>query len=354
VPTKEQLLALLVAGVVDLIPGHRGWPAEVTAASLIVAASLRLAVASSLKKTSSMERYEDKDIALGRVGLTFKPSEDTAKKILLKLVGDDFVARAKLGANVPITSLDTLDPDVDPLVYLQLCNHEPRNFSHVLERVDWRRYKADSTWPQTAINCAAKLPIPNAAAAQQVANLAHAFNGSALGAEDIARILTEVESCEVTGQVPRAVLDFIPFTARDMRNALSLLDDHNRGLALLQTVEGARLSKDQIAVALKLRKLGVDVSSVGHILATSDLHVRVVDRWLSVLELDGKDRATKEAMVVELFRRKSPTGYEAGASGTEFYETRMARFATQGGRALFRTELLGLMLERVGAFGRAA
>jgi hypothetical protein len=354
VPAKEQLLALLAAGVVDLMPGHRGWPAEVTAASLIVAASLRLAVAASLKKTSSMDRYEAKDIVLGRVGLTFKPSEDTAKKVLLKLVGNDFVARAKLGADLPVTTLDALEPDIDPLVYLQLCNHVPANLTHVLERVDWSRYKPESTWPQTAINCAAKLPIPDVTAVLQVADLANSFNGSALAVNDIARILMEVETCEVTGQVSRAVLDFIPFTARDMRNALPLLDDPNRGLALLHTAEGAPLSKDQVVVALKLRKLGVDVSSVGPILATSDLHVRVVDRWMKVLELDGKERAAKEALVVELFRHKNPTGYAPGKSGTDFYEARMAMFATQGGRALFRTELLGLMLERVGAFGRVA
>jgi uncharacterized protein YegL len=354
VPTKEQLLTLLATGVADLLPDHRGWPVEVTAASLIVVASLRLAVAASLKKTSSMDRYDAKDIVLGRVGLTFAPSEDTAKKVLLKQVGDDFIALAKLGADLPVTTLKALDPDVDPLVYLQLCNHAPDHLVHVLERVDWRRYQPESTWSQTAINCAAKLPIPEAGAAEQLAKLAHTFNGSALTAKDIARILVEVESCEVTGHVVREppVLDFIPFTARDMRNALSLLDDSNKGLALLQTSEGARLSKDQVTVALKLRKLGVDVSSVGPLLTTSPLHVRVIDRWMKALELDGKALPTREALVVELFRHKNPTGYSPGIPGKDFYDARMRMFATIGGRALFRTELLGLMLERVGAFGQ--
>lgn len=350
IPTKQQLLTLLVSGVEERLPDHRSWPTDVTAASLIVTAALRLSVAASLKLTSSMDRYESL-ITLGRTGLTFAPSEEVAKVVLLKEVGDDLVARARLGADWDLNDLQQLDPDVDPLVYLQLCNHDPIKFVHVLDRVDWARYSPQRTWPQTALKCAATLPIKDVLAAFEVAKLAHTFNGSGLQAAEIARILTQVESCTATGDLVRdpSILSFIPFDARNMRNALSLLEDPTKGLELLQTAEGVSLSKDQYAVALQLRKLGVDVSNVGPLLQTSALHERVATRWLSTLQ-----NPADPDVLLHFFRAKNGTGYRHGMSAAEYYAKRIELFAEKGGRALFRTELFGVMLERAGVFaGRA-
>ena len=349
IPTKQQLLALLMSGVEERLPDHRGWPPDVTAAALIVTAALRLSVAASLKLTSSTERYESSVITLARTGLTFAPSEEVAKTVLLAEVGDDLVARARLGADWDLKDLPRLDPDIDPLVYLQLCNHDPVKLKHVLDRVDWARYSPQSTWPQTALKCAATLPIGDALAAFEVAKLAHTFNGSALQAAEIARILTQVESCAVTGHTVRdpPILSFIPFDARNMRNALTLLEDPAKGLELLQRDEGGSLSKDQYAVALGLRKLGVDVSNVGPLLQTSALHERVASRWLSTL----RDPSDPDALL-RFFRAKHPTGYRLGMSPADYYSRRIELFAAQGGRALFRTELFGIMLDRAGVFGR--
>jgi hypothetical protein len=337
-PTREQFLATLHTMASVLLSGLEGSSPERLVDLFICEAGLRLAVAHSIGATKTSGTLHSCDaIAVGPgflTFLTFKPSESTAKNMLVNLV------LQQLGG--PLDRLPKLEHH--PLVYFRLTQGQVPIIERIVDLVDWQKYQPTAAWPTHALDYAAKLPMKNKDSALAMANLRRTFDASLLEAEDVAHVLLNADTCIPTGIRPGLnVLRHIPFDAKSMRNALFLLDDPATGLQLLQTAEGCALSKDQVRVALSLKDLGVDVSQFKNQLTDSPLNQRILNCWMHQTRVGLNPQA-----IVSWFTRRHSSFHHDGMTPKEFYDARMRAFQHGPPKAIQRTEVLGMWLRAAG------
>ena len=339
-PTREQFLALLHAMAQELLSELEGSSPEQLVDLFICEAGLRLAVADSIGATKTSGTLHSCDSITVGPGfltfLTFKPSESTAKNMLVNLV------LSKLANDQPLDQLQKLEQH--PLVYLRLAQGQVPVIERIVDLVDWDAYRPTAAWPTHALDYAAKLPVKNKESALAVANLRRTFNASLLEAEDVAYVLVNADSCIATGIRPGLnVLAHIPFDAKSMRHALALLDNPATGLQLLQTAEGCALSKDQVDVALKLKDLGVDVSQFKNQLTDSPQNTRMLNCWMHQTNVGLNPQA-----IVNWFTKRHNSFHHQGMTPKAYYDARVRAFQNGPPKAIRRTEVLGMWLRAAG------
>jgi hypothetical protein len=341
VPTRERFLSVLHTMASDLLSGLEGSSPEQLVDLFICEAGVRLALADSIGATKTSGTLHSCDSITVGPGfltfLTFKPSESTAKNVLVNVVLSRLEPLAK-----SLDGLQTLERH--PLVYLRLAQGQVHIIERIVKLVDWDKYRPTSAWPAHALDYASKLPIKNKESALAIANLRGTFDASLLEAEDVAHVLLNAERCVATGMRPGLdVLKHVPFDAKSMRNALFLLDDPKNGLQLLQTAEGCALSKDQIRVALSLKDFGVDVSHFKNQLSDSPQNQRILNSWIRQTNVPSNPDA-----IVNWFTKRHNSFHDQGMTPKEYYETRLKIFQNGPTKALRRTEVLGMWLREAG------
>lgn len=152
-----------------------------------------------------------------------------------------------------------------------------------------------------------------------------------------------------------------------MRNALSLLDQLQDALELLEVPEGGALSPDQIALGRKLQS--IDAKIVEHLeeaLKDDSLNARIMNHWLSRFHKSDKPTPTTFEIIEFFFRKhtkknekldandkltseqkeKHKRAFNPQQTAVEYYKQRKAMY--KHGRAKRRTEVLGMLLRLAG------
>jgi hypothetical protein len=338
-PTRDQFVRVLYEIVKHFSPQFSQLPSNKQADSFVCEAGLRLSVAHSIGATRTsgiLHSCEDITVTIGP--LVFTPSEQTAKDLLVKLVNEQLFEAGM----APFVNLVRLEEH--PLVYLRVACGQADHIETVVKLVDWDRYRPTSAWPSHALDVVSKLPLRNRESALAIANLRQTFDASVLGPEDIAFVLMNATECVPTRVADgRSVLNYIPFDAISMRNALTLLEDPRTGLDLLKTAEGCVLSADQIRIALILRGLGVDVSHFRSQMGESPETQRVVTSWTRQTGI-----GLQPEKMVSWFTKRHNSFYEVNMTPKKYYETRLEKFKNGPPKALRRTEALGAWLRAAG------
>ena len=338
-PTRDQFLLVLHEIIGHFFPPFSDVPHSKQVDIFVCEAGLRLSVAHSIGATRTAGLLHNcEDIIVTHGPLVFTPSESTAKDLLFKLVNEKLFEAGM----VPFVNLVRLEEH--PLVYLRAAYGQEKHIETVVKLVDWDKYQPTSAWPSHALDVVSKLPLRNRQCALAIANLRQTFDASVLGPDDIAFVLINAAEC-IPSRVAhgQSVLNYIPFDASSMRNALTLLDDPRTGLDLLKTAEGCVLSADQIRVALLLRGLGVDVSHLKNQLGESPETQRVVKCWMSQTHF-----GLQPDQITSWFTKRHNSFHDVKMSPKQYYETRMQIFKNGPPKALRRTEALGAWLRAAG------
>jgi hypothetical protein len=316
---------------------------------MICQASLRLSVAvdSLGAAASATQLYACKSIEITPTHITFKPSEKTAKSELLKHVGQHL--------NIPDVREDSSKPWVgafaggpllaDPVVYFRLLGNDDKICIDKVVRCV--KTVPTAAWSRLALECASQVESSDVEWSRATAALEGSFNAKRLTNMEIADVLTTVRDCRAElVQDAQGVLSHIKFNAQDMRNALYLLDTPEEGLKLLQGEGG--LDPDQVVVGKKLAKLGVDVSQFKELQGDADVNRRIMEHWIKC-GVNTPEKALDffvKPMATRGFPRH-PTCYVKGMTPWQFYKAREKAFGQGEERAIRRTQVLGMLLEKL-------
>jgi hypothetical protein len=365
VPDLQTVLEILRFSIDTLMPqGLDGMSGELLLDHFVVQAGMRLSVAASIGATSSAGKLHRCEIDTTRPGrVRFFPSEEHSLQLLVSCIESVFVVRGHFDQ---LRKLET-----SPLVYLRLAGNNSESARHVVSLIDWYGCIPTSAWPREALKWASVAEMaPHVNSAVAIANLEGKFNAKWFNAESVARILTTAENCIAENVQDRAaVLAILPKDARSMRNALSLFDNLQDALQLLEVPEGGALTPDQIALGRKLQS--IDAKIVEHLedaLKDDSLTRRIMDHWLRCFHKPepGKANPTTAEIIEFFFRKHTKKNAKLDANddlddqqrerhrrvfnpkqtAVEYYRERKAMY--KHGRAQRRTEVLGMLLRLAG------
>lgn len=358
VPDLETVLDILRFSIDLLMPnGFDGMSGQTLLDHLVVQAGLRLSVTSA-SSAGKLHRCEIDTTRPGRV--RFPPSEEHRLQLLVSCVESVYIPRG-------FAELRTLE--TSPLLYFRLAGNNSESVRHVVSLIDWYGCVPTSAWPREALKWASVAEMaPHVDSAVAIANLEGKFNAKMFNPESVARILMTAENCIPENVHDRqAVLDIIPKDTRSMRNALSLLDQLQDALELLEVPEGGALSPDQIALGRKLQS--IDAKIVEHLeeaLKDDSLNARIMNHWLSRFHKSDKPTPTTFEIIEFFFRKhtkknekldandkltaeqkeKHKRAFNPQQTAVEYYKQRKAMY--KHGRAKRRTEVLGMLLRLAG------